>query len=128
MNPEIVSRLLGRVAQKDLLMRSDPKHTITQQFLQIYVQNGINRMLEIFEEEYLTVLKSYNQLETLINFLTKEAAIQTIKPADALVSADLLAKQASEVFMTSTHTNRSNGFFCHFVLFIDEDLKKEAVL
>ena len=96
--------------------------------MQIYVQNGIFRMLEIFEKEYLTVLKSYNQLETLINFLTKEAAVQTFKPEDTLVSADLLAKQASEVFMAATHTPRSTGYFCHFVLFIDEELKKEAVL
>jgi hypothetical protein len=31
-------------------------------------------MLETFEKEYLVILKSYNQLESLINFLTKEAS------------------------------------------------------
>jgi len=48
-------------------------------------------MLRLFEREYLTNLKSYNQLETLINFLAKESAIQSTKPEEPLVSAELLA-------------------------------------
>ena len=71
-------------------MRNQPEKAITQQFLQIYILNGIFRMLEIFEKEYLIVLKSYNQLETLINFLAKEAANQMIKPDEHLVSASML--------------------------------------
>jgi len=60
MNPEIVSQLLSRMTSKDSVMRNQPERAITQQFLQIFVLNGIFRMLEIFEKEYLIVLKSYN--------------------------------------------------------------------
>ena len=47
-------------------------------------------MLEVFEKGYLIVLKSYNCLEPLINFLAKEAALQSIKPEEPLVSANLI--------------------------------------
>ena len=66
-------------------------------------------MLEIFEKEYLVVLKSYNQLESLINFLSKEATQQMIKPDEPLVSANLLEMLANEVFISATHTTRSTG-------------------
>jgi len=60
MNPENVSQLLQRMTAKDSNMRNYPEKAITQQFLQIYVLNGIFHMLEVFEKEYLTILKSYN--------------------------------------------------------------------
>jgi hypothetical protein len=66
-------------------------------------------MLEIFESQYLVVLKSYNQLESLINFLSKEAGQQMIKPDEPLVSVNLLSMLANEVLITATHTNRSAG-------------------
>ena len=109
-------------------MRNQPEKAITQQFLQIFVLNGIFRMLEIFEIEYLTVLKSYNQLETLINFLAKEAAQQMIKPEEHLVSSAMLMQQASEVFMSATHTSRSTGYYSKFFIYIDEENKNGAFL
>ena len=109
-------------------MRNYPEKAITQQFLQIYVLNGIFRMLEIFEKEYLIVLKSYNQLETLINFLTKETAQQMIKPDEPLVSANLLSQLTSEVFMSATHTSRSTGYYSKFSIYIEEDSKQGAFL
>jgi len=78
-------------------------------------------MLEIFEQQYLVVLKSYNQLESLINFLSKEAAQQVIKPDEPLVSTNLLTMLANEVFMAATHTNRSAGQYSKFLLYIEED-------
>ena len=80
-------------------------------------------MLEIFEKDYLIVLKSYNQLETLINFLSKEASLQMIKPEEDLVSASLLSQQVSEVFISATHTSRSTGFYAKFLIYIEEESK-----
>ena len=85
-------------------------------------------MLEIFEKEYLVVLKSYNQLEPLINFLSKEAALQMIKPDEHLVSASLLSQQVSEVLMTATHTSRSTGYYARFNIYIEEESKQGAIL
>ena len=109
-------------------MRNSPEKAITQQFLQIFILNGIFRMLEIFEKEYLIVLKSYNQLETLINFLAKEAANQQIKPEEHLVSASMLQQLFSEVYMSATHTNRSTSFYAKFFIYIDEETKSGAFL
>jgi hypothetical protein len=128
MNPEIVSQLLSRMTSKDSIMRNQPEMAITQQFLQIYILNGIFRMLEIFEKEYLIVLKSYNQLETLINFLAKEAANQTIKPDEHLVSATMLQQLSSEVYMSSTHTSRSTGYYAKVFIYIEEESKTGAFL
>jgi hypothetical protein len=85
-------------------------------------------MLEIFESEYLVVLKSFNQLESLINFLSKEAGQQMIKPDEPLVSVNLLSMLANEVLMTATHTNRSAGQYSKFLLYIEEDEKNAAFL
>ena len=116
------------MTSKDSIMRNQPEKAITQQFLQTFILNGIFRMLEIFEKEYLIVLKSYNQLETLINFLAKEAANQQIKPDEHLVSASMLQQLASEVYMSATHTNRSTGFYAKFFIYIDEESKSGAFL
>ena len=45
MNPEIITKLLGRTFSKESLVRQNPQIAITQQFLQTYVQNGILEML-----------------------------------------------------------------------------------
>ena len=45
MNPEIITKLLGRTFAKESLVRQNPQTVITQQFLQTYVQNGILEML-----------------------------------------------------------------------------------
>jgi len=77
---------------------------------------------------YLIVLKSYNQLETLINFLAKESANQKIKPDEPLVSVSMMQHLANEVFMSATHTNRSSGYFAKFFIYIDENTKSGAFL
>jgi hypothetical protein len=47
-------------------------------------------MIQIFDDEYLAMLKSYNLLDALLYFLSKEAAHQIIKPNEPFVSNELL--------------------------------------
>ena len=59
-------------------------------------------------------------IESLLNFLAKEATNQKIEPDEPLVSANMLQQQASEVYMSATHTNRSTSFYTKFLIYIDE--------
>lgn len=74
MNPEIIAKLFGRIFNKDQYIRSTGL-TMQQYSLQENMQRGILKMLEIFQKEYLIELKSFSQLEPLIEFLQKEAAL-----------------------------------------------------
>lgn len=51
-----------------------------------------------------------------------------IKPDEPLISASLLMQQASEVFMSATHTSRSTGYYAKFFIYIEEENRNGAFL
>ena len=123
MKPELITRLMSRMTYKDSFIRQSPGSEIEHQMLQAYIQRGISKMLEIFGKDYLVTLKAYNQLESLINFFSKEAEKQIFKPDEPLVSSHVLMMQLNQVFISATHTNRSTGQYSKVLVYIEEKNK-----
>ena len=128
MNPELLTKFFNLLIQKDSLIRLNPSSAIQHQLLQTYTQQGIYRMIQIFDDEYLAMLKSYNLLEALLYFLSKEAAHQIIKPNEPFVSNELLLQLLNQVFISATHTTRSAGKYAKFLLYIEENNRKNLML
>ena len=88
--------------------------------MQASVTKGIYTMLANFRKQYMTILRSFGMLETLINFLSAAATVAAVSPEEPLVATNLLAVQAAEVNMAAHHMALSTGFYTAFVLFADE--------
>lgn len=94
----------------------------------MFIQNGLMGLMNSFTHDFLTIVKSYNLLENLVNYLTQAAAEQKVQPEDFLVGINLMTCQASEVHMAATYLPLSSGFYKSFEVFFDEAKKKQALL
>ena len=119
MKPEVLKKLINVVIQKDVIHRGDPQKANGHRYLQQYVQRGIKMILSYFKEKYMTVLKSFGMLESLITYLSQTTSIQMIESDEPLVSSNLLAVQAQDVQMIAHYTDLSTGFFNQFQIFVD---------
>ena len=70
MKPEVLKKLINVVIQKDVIHRGDPQKANGHRYLQQYIQRGIKMILSYFKEKYMTVLKSFGMLESLITYLS----------------------------------------------------------
>ena len=82
---------------------------------------GIYTMLANFRKQYMTILRSFGMLETLINFLSTAATVAAVSPEEPLVATNLLAVQAAEVNMAAHHMALSTGFYTSFQLFVADE-------
>lgn len=120
MDYEILKIFLDMLQQKNTHLRSNPTKRSAYSYLEIYIQNGLMCLLNNFTHDFLTIVKSYNLLENLVQYLTQAANEQKVQPEDFLVGINLMTFQAAEVHMAATYLPLCSGFYKSFEIIFDE--------